>query len=443
MKNRIVFLLTLLPLIADIPAHADSFYTTDAAEGNTFLNNTHLDLTLRNHWKYLKENEAQPTTVHNAWGQAANVNLQSGYLWEVIGFDATYTRAIRLGASDYFSSRGLLYNQGEGMDKKNAHGFSKFGQRYVKVKLGDQTLGAQAKGGWQELKNFGVLTTTNRLSRNSYSGYSGTFSWQDLRLDAAYVTRTIRHDSPENLHLQTNDRRDVASILTGGLAYKGPNSHIAYGYGEAKDYLRRQLIETSYQLNPAWRLSSQLYSSQALDKYKSMAASKREFDNNAWHYVGEARWQNNGWTQRMAVGWTSVAKKNAVGYYARPITKNTRGRFNSMTSAGKDYMRDKELALVSYTEYEIIKGLASGIQFNYGQFNYKNNRVRSGEVTWINRWQPSHSSLKNLSVSAQFGYGWSYKNNKETPLLNADGKYMRSPSLSSEVTIDYKFGLLN
>ncbi|WP_158782116.1 hypothetical protein [Pantoea sp. BAV 3049] len=443
MKNRIVLFITFSIFLSGMPAWAVNLSTGESQEVNAFFNNTHLDLSLRNHWKYLKENEAQPTTVHNAWGQAANVNLQSGYLWNVIGFDATYTRAVRLGASDYFSTRGLLYNQGEGMDKKNAHGFSKFGQRYVKVKLGDQTLGMQAKAGWQALKNFGVLTLTNRLSRNSYSGYSGTFNWQDLRLDAAYVTRAIRHDSPENLHLQTNDKRNIESIFTSGVFYKGLDGQFAYGYGEAKDYLRRQLIETGYQLAPEWRISSQIYGSQALEKYKSMAASKREFDHDAWHYVGEARWQNNGWTQRMALAWTSAAKKNAVGYYARPITKNTRGRFNAMTSAGKDYMRDKELAIVSYTEYEITKGLASGIQLNYGQFNYKNNTVRSGEVAWLNRWQPSHPSLKNLSVAAQLGYGWSYKNNKETPLLNAQGKYMRSPSLSSEVTIDYKFGLFN
>lgn len=443
MKNRVFFLLIFLALMMGKFVQAEEPDNTISTDGNTFLHNTHLDLNLRNYWKYLKEDEAQSRQVHSAWGQAANVNLQSGYLWDVIGFDVTWTRAVKLGASDYFSSRGLLYNRGEGMNKNNAHGFSKFGQRYVKVKWGDGTQGAQGKGGWQELTNFGVLTTTNRLSRNSYSGYSGTFNWQAFKLDVAYVTRAFRHDSPENLHLLTNDKRDIQALFTSGLTYQATDSKFVYAYGEAKDYLRRQLIEASYPLSPQWRLSSQLYHSQALDKYKSMAASKREFDNQASHYVGEVQWRNKGWRQRMALAWTSASKKNAVGYYGRPMTKNTRGRFNSMTSAGKHYMRDKELALVSYTEYEIMRGLASGIQINYGQFNYKNNTVRTGEITWLNRWQPSHPSLKNLSISTLIGYGWSYKNNKETPLLNADGKYMRSPSLSSEIAINYKFGLLN
>lgn len=443
MKNRTVFLLIMTPLISVMTAQAGGIDTIEPLSGNAFLNDMHLDLNMRNYWKYLQENEAQPKAIHNAWGQAANVILRSGYLWEAIGFDATYTRAIKLGASDNFSTRGLLYNHGEGQSKENAHGFSKFGQRYVKLKLGDNSLGVKVKGGWQELNNFGVLSTTNRLSRNSYSGYSGAFNWQHVMLDIAYVTRTIRHDSPESLGLQTNDKKEIDSVFTTGLSYREQDKTFSYAYGEAKNYLRRYLIETYYRLSPEWRLSSQIYGSHALEKYKSMPTGNRTFDDNAWHYAGEIQWQNNRLKQKIGAAWTRAKKGNAIGYYARPITKNTRGRFNALTSAGKDYMRDKELALTSYTEYKITSQLVSGIQINYGQFNYKNNKVRSGEVTLINRWQPSHPSLKGLSVAAQIGYGWSYKNKKETPVLNADGKYMRSPSVSAEIAIDYKFGLLN
>ncbi|MCX2199737.1 OprD family porin [Pantoea agglomerans] len=108
---------------------------------NAFLRDSQLDLRLRNHWKYLKENEAQPIAVHNAWGQAASLNFRSGYQWDWLGFDATYTRAIRLGASDYFATRGLLYDSGGHQQKADAHGFSKFGERYLKVKLGGRECG--------------------------------------------------------------------------------------------------------------------------------------------------------------------------------------------------------------------------------------------------------------------------------------------------------------
>ena len=441
MRIRTCILLFIPLFLQPLLARADDAKARFSPADYAFLHDSQLDLRLRNHWKYLKENEAQPEAVHNAWGQAASLNFRSGYMWNWLGFDATYTRAVRLGASDNFASRGLLYDSGGNRQKADAHGFSKFGQRYLKVKLGDSQAGFEAKAGWQALKNVGVLTTTDRLSRNSYSGYSGALSGQNLRLDWAYVTKALRHDSPHSLELQTQDRRTIAAIYTGALSYKGEQGRLAYAFGEAEAYQRRHVIEASYPLSQHWQLSSQIYGSQGLKNYKNMPASKRVFDDHAWHYVGEARWINPRWTQKWAVAWTSAPKQNAVGYYARPLTKNSRGRFNSLTSAGKDYTRDKELALVSLTEYEIAKGLFSGIQINYGEFDYLNRRIRSGEVALINRLSEPHPDLKNLSVFTLLGYGWSYKNKNETPIFNAQGKYMRSPSLSAEIAIEYKLNL--
>lgn len=441
MRVRTCILLFIPLLFQPALARADNSSALSLSD-NAFLHDSQLDLRLRNYWKYLKENEAQPTAVHNAWGQAASLDFRSGYLWDWLGFDATYTRAIRLGASDNFASRGVLYDSGGNRQKADAHGFSKFGQRYLKVKLGDEQAGFEAKAGWQTFNDFGVLTNTNRLSRNSYSGYSGALNGQNLRLDLAYVTKALRHDSPDSLALQTQDQRTIAAIYTGALSYKTDRGRLAYAFGEAEAYQRRHVIEASYTLSPHWRLSSQIYGSQALANYKSMAASKRSFDDHAWHYVGEADWMNNGWTQKFAAGWTSAPKKNAVGYYARPLTKNTRGRFNALTAVGKDYTRDKELALVSQTEYEILKGVFSGFQINYGQFNYRDTRIRSGEIVLINRFIEPHPALKNLSISSLFGYGWSYKNSKETPLLNTQGKYRRSPNLSAAIAVEYKLDLL-
>ncbi|WP_233592621.1 histidine phosphatase family protein [Erwinia psidii] len=134
MKKRMVFCITLPTLLSGTPAEAQNIYNITLSQKNKLLNETHLDLTLRNHWKHLKENEAQPTAVHNAWGQAANVNLQSGYLWNVIGVDATWTRAVRVGASDYFSTRGLLYNQGEGIESSNlAESYQQVAERMTSI----------------------------------------------------------------------------------------------------------------------------------------------------------------------------------------------------------------------------------------------------------------------------------------------------------------------
>ncbi len=84
---------------------------------------SHMSLSFKNYWKYLKEEETEPKKVHNAWGQGVAVDYQSGYFADIIGFDATYYGAMKLGASDYFNSRGVLYNDGSGNKKSNAEGF--------------------------------------------------------------------------------------------------------------------------------------------------------------------------------------------------------------------------------------------------------------------------------------------------------------------------------
>ncbi|WP_380179922.1 hypothetical protein [Kalamiella sp. sgz302252] len=435
MKKKAIFLIALL---AAVSARAQQ----SGSEFARFLNDTQLDLTLRNHWKYLKESEAQSKEVHNAWGQAAALDFRSGWLWDALGFDATYTRAVKLGASDYFATRGMLYSHGSGFDKSNAGGFGRFGQRYLKLKLGDKTFGLTAKGGWQQLKDYGVLTNSYRLARNSYQGYSGTLGWQDLKLDAAWVERSLMFDSPNSVHFLTLDGKPIDSIFTAGLSYKADGRYLSWNYGEAKDYLRRYVAELVWPLAPQWALASQIYGSQALANYKAMPTAKKQFDDSAWHYAGELRWQEDPWIVKLGVAWTHAEKKNAVGYYDRHLGKNSRGRFNALTSAGKDYMRDGELALTTFAEYQFSKSYASAVQLNYGQFAWKNNTVRTGEVTWINRWQPADKALEHLSVFAQLGYGWSYKNNNSTPVLNAHGDYMRAPSLSAEVGVTWKFGLL-
>lgn len=407
-----------------------------------FISHSRLSLNARNYWKYLKENESQPKEVHNAWGQAFTLDYRSGYLFDVIGFDASYTGVVKLGASDYFSTRALLYNDGAGLDKSNARGYNKFGQRYVKLKLGDDGLGLNAKAGWQVLKNYGVLTASHRLSQNSYAGYSATLHAGSWSVDGAWVTSGINRDSPNKTDFLTADKQPIESIYTVGTNWKTRDLSFSLNAGEAEDYLARQVLEMSWRPAQQLTLGSQIYATRALGKYDEMSDSRKAFDDNAWHYAADIKWQESDWSLKFGLAWTDAHKKSGLGYYDRQMAKNMRGRFNAMTSSGADYMRDGEVALTTLGEYQFIKGVTTGLQVNYGQFHFSNNTVRTGEVNLINRWIPVDGRFKNLSVFSMFGYGWSYKQDNKTPRLNDDGHYQRSPNLSAEIVIDYKFNLL-
>ncbi|MBU3895040.1 OprD family porin [Serratia rubidaea] len=414
----------------------------DQVLADPFFTQSQMTLSLKNYWKYLKEDNTEPKKVHNAWGQGVAVDYQSGYFADVIGVDVVYYGAVKLGASDYFNTRGVLYNNGSGNDKGNAEGYSKFGQRNLKFKyvLGD--VGLHARWGWQVMKNVGVISTSTRLSPTTYSGWLGAVDYDGLTLRGAYIESSMDRNSPDKKRFQTNTGKYINHIASGDLSWKSKRWDLKYGYGESENYLQRHILQAHVMPAARLKLGAQIYDTHALEEYKAMPAGKRDFDNHARHYTLEAGWRADNWSTQWGLGYTDAKKEHQVGFYPRHMSKNSRGTFGSMAYAGDDYMRDGEVMLANISDYKLTPNFAVGLAGNIGQFNYKGNHVRTGEISAFTRWTPSQMPLKNLTVWTMFGPGWSYKASGKTPVLNDDGRYMRSHTLSSEVIIEYKFKLL-
>lgn len=182
---------------------------TDAISDDPFFTDSQLTVSAKNYWKYLKEENANPKHVHNAWGQGFSAEYQSGYFADIIGFDVSYYSAIKLGASDYFNSRGVLYNNGTGNKKSNAEGYSKFGQRNVKLNYTLSGAQLNARWGWQMLKNYGVISTSNRLSPTTYSGVSSAVSYGPFTIRGAWLENSMDRNSPDKKQFQTNTGKHV------------------------------------------------------------------------------------------------------------------------------------------------------------------------------------------------------------------------------------------
>lgn len=443
----------LLGLIASMPSYCvyadnNQEHTFFSSIGDDpFFKDSKFYLSTRNHWKYLKENAAQQKEVHSAWGQAFSFDYKSGYLFDTLGFDVTYNNVIKLGASDYFASRNLLYNHGKGLNKHNATGFNKFTQRYAKIKLGDDdsTVNFNGKMGWHSLKDFGVISSSQHLTRNSYLGYSGTLKYDNFAFSLGYITSTLPRESSRKVHFMSLDGKHVIdNISTAEIAYKDKNMTLDYSYGEAKDYLRRHAIELAYKPISKLTLGAQFYGSYALKNHDKMKQNVTDFEDHAWHYATDLEWKETDWSIKVGLGYTDANKRNAIGYYHRHLGKNNRARFNGMAATGADYMRDGEWVISSILSYDFIKDNTSGLYLNYGEFNYKHDTLKNGEINVFNIWTPSSGMFKNLSILSKFGYGWSYKTQSVkdiTPKLR-HGKAQRSPTLSAETAIDYRFNIL-
>ena len=406
-----------------------------------FFSDASMTLELKNMYKYLKEHEGKNKTVHAAWGQGASLDYRSGYFMDVIGADLVYYSAAALGASDHFSSRGMLYNSGSGFDKRNAEGFSKFGQRNVKLKYEAGDARFNARWGWQQIRNLGVITTSTRLSPTTYLGWSGSLGYQDLTLSGAWIDSSIDRSGPDKRRFTTNTGKKVGHIASGALAWKTAPLDVTLAYGESDNYLRRHILLTELKPRESLHVGSQIYVTRALDDYRAMPTGKRDFDNNAWHFALDGIWRGGGWSSKWGIGYTDAKKRGAVGHYPRHMSKNSRGTFVSMANAGNDYVRDGEVMLATMSDYMLTPSLAIGFAGNIGQFSYRGNNVRTGEVNLFSRWAPTHPSLKNLIVWSMFGPGWSYKMaGGKTPKL-VEGRYQRAHTLSGEVIIEYKFSL--
>ncbi|HEO9035222.1 OprD family outer membrane porin [Serratia nevei] len=406
-----------------------------------FFSDSHAELSVKNYWQYLKEDAANPKEVHNAWGQGVAMSYQSGYWADFVGVNVDYYSAVKLGASDYFNTRGVLYNNGPGYSKKNATGYSKVGQRYIKLKgdMGSTALGAQV--GWQMLRNYSVISTSTRLSPTAYQGWSGEVSNGGLSLRGAYVERSMDRNSPDSLRLQTNDGRYINHLAGVELGYENKVFNSQLAYGESQNYLRRQIVRMGRKVNDKLSLGSQIYTTQALDDYKQMALSKRHFDRYANHYAVDIKWQEPLWSLKAGIARTRAPKgEGKLGFYPRHMSKNSRGTFTSMAYAGEDYMRHGETMMAAIAEYNLTPEFTAGLVGNVGQFNYQGAGVRTGEVSAFGRWVPSHPKLKNLTVFTMAGPGWSYKNANKTPIL-VDGHAQTAHSLSAKFIAEYRFKL--
>ena len=424
-----------------VAAEANSLNTD-----NSFFKDSKFEFSTRNHWKYLKENASQPKEVHSAWGQALTLNYKSGYWLDILGFDVTYDNVIKLGASDYFATRNLLYNTGKKPNKHNAHGFNKFTQRYAKVKLGNsKDLNFNGKVGWHSLKDMGVMSSSQHLTRYSYLGYSGVLKYANFALSLAYIDSALPRESSQKVHFYSIDRKhEIDNIKTAGIAYNDKALKLDYSYGVAKDYIKRHAIEFAYKPMDKLTFGSQIYGSTALKNHDKMKANVRDFDDSAWHYATDVEWKETNWSAKFGIAYTDANRKDAIGFYGRHLGKNNRGRYNGMAAAGADYMRDGEIVLSSVLSYDFFKDNTSGLYLNYGEFNYKHETLKNGEINVFNIFKPTSGTFKNLSILSKFGYGWSYKtiSSKDiTPKLR-DGKAQRSPTLSAETVIDYRFNLL-
>lgn len=416
-----------------------------------FFADSSFELSARNMWKYLKtenrydnEQGRYATSVQQAWAQGLTVDYTSGYFADFIGFDASYYSGAKLGASDNFASRAILYN-----DDGEAKGYTKIGQRYAKLKMDILRAKVNVKGGWFTIKNTGIFSNSQRMSLNTHSGWFANTAIDNVSVDTLFLDgKVMRRDSPniDRMYIRdgNGESRDVDHVITGGINYKTKPLKAYYFYGVADDLLFKQGFEGWWDAFPDITLGTQIYEqeygSDAKRTTSSTARGKQDFDKRAWHYSATIEWRipQTPWKILGGLTYSEAKKTNGVGQFTRNIIGNARGRFNSPAYADIDYVRDGETMLALATEYKFTPDLSIGVRTNYSQFDYEGETLRQGQLGLYSNWNPA----KNWSVYLSGGYGWHHEQESDytTPKLY-NGHSQRANSLSGEMTATYRFKL--
>ncbi|ARU92467.1 OprD family outer membrane porin [Tatumella citrea] len=430
--------LIFIPGIQSAVAGADRVYTQPWYD---FLDQSEMTLSLKNYWARLSEDETESRKVHNAWGQGAEVSFHSGDIAGILGADVTWTKAVKLAASDYFDTRGVLYDSRHQSNKRSAAGYQKFTQRNLRLQYKFADTDLKARVGWMPLKNFGVITASRRLSLTSYSGWYGDISYNNYWLQGGIMKKSMSRSSPENVQFMGNDRQTIRSLSTIDLRRFDKQLELSYAWGESRNYLSRHILQGTLKPTDSLALNAQVYLTRALAQYRAMPAVYRDFDGQAQHYTLEALTNSNDWQTRWSVSYTSAPKRDKVGTYPYHMSKNSRGTFNGMSKAGNDYNRDRETVLSGMVGYQLTPEINSGFIGTVARFSYQSVPVTTGELNFFTRWNPARKLLSNLSVSTMFGPGWSYKTGSgKTPVLK-EGRFQRANSFAGELVAEYKFGL--
>lgn len=180
------------------------------------------------------------------------------------------------------------------------------------------------------------------------------------------------------------------------------------------------------------------------EMYKNMPSSRQAANGSSWVYEGTAKWQYDALGMKVGIGYTDAAKNDgSLGYFDRHPVKNVRWRLDPMSSAAYHYQRDGELALTGLIDYKYAEDFYSAIQLNYGQFDFKNNKIKTGEINLINAWQPSDPRLKNFTMFTKLTKAWLYQTegNRIQPAFDNNGHYIKRNSIAVDIIFDYKFNI--
>ncbi|MGY0219093.1 OprD family outer membrane porin [Endozoicomonadaceae bacterium StTr2] len=222
---------------AALPMAIAAALTASAAQAD--FSNFYEDATIGGKLRtvYIDADKKDGKSDAGAWTASAVVDFRSGYIFDMIGFDASYYGAVAIDDGDTKDPKNLL-------TYGDKDGFGKLGQAYLKGKFGDKDMGFSFKAGRTRIYTGLISGSGSRSIPSSWQGIDTDFNYHGLNVGVAWVNKVLPRDTPDMKNMVTaekvNGKRQRIKHITGMEAsYAFDNGlKVKYTNGFAKDYVK-------------------------------------------------------------------------------------------------------------------------------------------------------------------------------------------------------------
>ncbi|MBU2710289.1 OprD family outer membrane porin [Zooshikella harenae] len=364
----------LSALSAAVFAAASATAVTAQAEG--FIDDSSATLSIRN--QYRNESGVNGHEFdRKEWVQGFQLDYQSGYFMDIIGFDYSAGAAFKLDqpANETGWDATNLPQDGNRSDVNDIAGTN---QAYLKAKFGDENLNANMKFGLQRTCTELFCPSGSRILPASAYGTYLEGNVQNLKVYGARWTQM--HSRSQSYFAKDFKDGDntIDSVKLVGAAYKFDNGLGLYAeYGEADEYLKKYFTKADYTIDLGNETSLLLDAryAHAKDHGDNYNGEDNDYESKYYNLTATLSIQDlDVW-----VGYNVTKDGDWAGQWDGEVDQA--GAFNSSLDLWQGYNRKDERAWVVGVNYKFdnigLPGLEAGTRYAHSSNIDKNSLAAS------------------------------------------------------------------
>lgn len=367
------------------------------------------------------------------WYTAINLNFESGYIADVFGANVKgYSIQVMDTGDEWMFKK--YFRQDENGDPE---GFIALKEYHLKQKFDIGDTNVYLTQGVRVLRDFGVLDREDAAVESAYQGITAEVKSGGLGVNFAAVNGLLDSNQTEVKHIEGSDGSAIDYILTGDVSYQFGPSKLRYKAGYLEDYILTQGVNYD-RFFDGGQLQVYGLMNSALDTYKDMDASKRLFENNAYHFGTELNFFLPKTFVKLAYTYSKADRSgDSLGKFEQDLANGVRTNLTFAMGDARHYSWDGQHMLGFLAFRDITDDFKLGfITRNSFGAKYQGHSLTSREWAFLAFFDPSENV--SISVIAGKDYGFKQYLSNMNPVIE-NGSVQKSLGDVFIAGVTYKF----